>query len=116
MRETCSDHYAFQMLSICNVSEKLAVVCCIGLEAGRPRDAAAGGGVFYGPSSVFAPPETIFIRASDVILPLAEVHARYHSVGVVVASRERQITTKSRTHDETMLVDGACRPDTAAVL
>ena len=79
------------------------------------RQVLTAAAVFLQPQFYLRPSEMIAVRAADVILPLAGV-ARYHAVGIVVAPRELEVTTKSRTHDDTILVDGACHPDSTAVL
>ena len=41
---------------------------------------------------------------------------RYRTVGVIVAPRELQVTTKTKSQDDTILVDGACFASTSEVL
>ena len=36
--------------------------------------------------------------------------ACYQSIGVVVAPRELEVSTKTKVHDDTVFVDSACRP------
>ena len=79
------------------------------------RQVLTAAAVFLQPQFYLRPSEILAVRAADVILPLAEL-ARYHAVGIVIAPRELEVTTKSRTHDDTILVDGACHPDSTAVL
>ena len=63
--------------------------------------------VYVHPQLYLRPSELLALRAEDVLLPVAGA-ARYRSIGVVVAPRELEITTKTKSHDDTVLVDDSC--------
>ena len=70
--------------------------------------------VYLHPQLYLRPSELIALRAEDVLLPVAGT--RYRSIGVVVAPRELQITTKTKSQDDTVLVDGPCHASCGEVL
>ena len=59
---------------------------------------------FLHPQLYLRPSESVALRADDVLLPVAGA-ARYRSVAVVVAPRELEVTTKTKVHDDTVLVE-----------
>ena len=67
----------------------------------RPLTAAAA---FLHPRLHLRSSELGALRAEDVLLPMAGA-ARYRLIGVVVAPREPEVTTKTKAHDDTVLVD-----------
>ena len=71
---------------------------------GRPMTAAA---VFCQAQLYLRPSELLALRPEDVLLPVRGAR-RYRSTGVVIAPRELGITTKTRSHDDTILVDSPC--------
>ena len=82
------------------------------LASGRPLTASA---LFIHPQLYLRPSELVALRPEDVLLPLMGA-ARYRSIGVVVAPRELEVTTKTKAQDDTVLIDGACQPSCGDVL
>ena len=64
---------------------------------------------------ILRPSALVALRAEDVFLPVAGA-SRYRSIGVVVAPRELEVTTKTKAHDDTVLVDSACQPACGDIL
>ena len=71
--------------------------------------------VFCQPQLYLRPCELLALRPEDVLLPVRGA-GRYRSVGVVVAPRELEVTTKARSHDDTVLVDDHCQAALGPVL
>ena len=71
--------------------------------------------VFCQPQLYLRPSELLALRPEDVLLPERGA-GRYRSVGVVVAPRELEVTTKARSHDDTVLVDEHCQATLGPVL
>ena len=83
----------------------LAIVRCL-IALRRFLTAATA---FLHPPLYLGPSELVALRAEDVLLPVAGA-ARYRSIGVVVAPRELEVATKTKAHDDTVLVDSDCQP------
>ena len=58
------------------------------------------------PQLYLRPSELVALRPEDILLPVAGT--RYRSIGVVVVPRELQITTKTKSQDDTIVVDRSC--------
>ena len=94
------------------VPEEVALAIARRLITGRRTLTAAA--VYLHPQLYLRPSELVALRPDDVLLPVAGT--RYRTVGVIVAPRELQITTKTKSQDDTILVDGACHASTSEVL
>ena len=79
------------------------------------RRVLVGAAVFCHAQLYLRPSELLALRPEDVLLPVRGA-ARYRTVGVVVAPRELQATTKARSQDDTVLVDPQCQPALAQIL
>ena len=79
------------------------------------RRVLVGAAVFCHAQLYLRPSELLALRPEDVLLPVPGA-ARYRTVGVVVAPRELEATTKARSQDDTVLVDAQCQPLLADVL
>ena len=78
----------------------------------RPLVAAA---TFCQAQLYLRPSELLALRPEDVLLPVRGAR-RYRSIGVVVAPRELEATTKARSQDDTILVDSSCHEALGPVL
>jgi integrase len=78
----------------------------------RPLSAAA---VFCQAQLYLRPSELLALRPEDVLLPVRGAR-RYRSIGVVIAPRELEATTKARSQDDTILVDSQCHEALGPVL
>lgn len=79
------------------------------------RKVMSAAAVFCQPQLYLRPSELLALRPEDVLLPVRGA-GRYRSVGVVVAPRELEVTTKARSHDDTVLVDDHCQAALGPVL